>query len=479
MVVAEVVKSFVNCLNVHGVRKSLEAVAGSAASAESVESGYRALEELFDKTASVDADTKRLLLDQAFRTCLIEAAAAARSNKDGGTVDLVDVCVRLATLAIRCCQGPSPNSGSAEATVPAAAGLGLCSVGIPVALLTDAFDILPLSSSEEVQDRGPGDGGRAEDRGAPESDCERLFGWVESQVRVWRDPQLFFQHQAVKNNLLRLCNDLLRRLSRARNTVFCGRILLFLARFFPLSERSGLNVVSEFNLENTTVFDEENDEGNDDDEGRGSLADAAEKTTRIEEDGFDLSVDYRLYAKFWRLQDFFRNPTQCYDRTKWPGFSGDADVVLDTLRSFKLINDSGYSKNASSAADGKGHLRASSKSATTYFAKYLTNQNLLQLQLGDSKFRRFVLVQFLILFQYLRSAVKFKNESQVLAEEQAKWVTDAQRRVEELIDETHPDGPAFRSSVNGILQREQRWNEWKNEGCPPLTSKSKLPEISK
>ena len=48
--------------------------------------------------------------------------------------------------------------------------------------------------------------------------------------------------------------DLLRRLSRSQNTVFCGRILLFLAKFFPFSERSGLNVISEFNLENTTVF---------------------------------------------------------------------------------------------------------------------------------------------------------------------------------------------------------------------------------
>jgi THO complex subunit 1 len=43
-------------------------------------------------------------------------------------------------------------------------------------------------------------------------------------------------------------------LSRSQNTVFCGRILLFLAKFFPFSERSGLNVISEFNLENTTVF---------------------------------------------------------------------------------------------------------------------------------------------------------------------------------------------------------------------------------
>ena len=44
-----------------------------------------------------------------------------------------------------------------------------------------------------------------------------------------------------------------------------------------------------------------------------------------------------------------------------------------------------------------------------YFAKYLTNQNLLQLQLSDSNFRRYILIQFLILLQYLKSSVKFKT----------------------------------------------------------------------
>lgn len=43
-----------------------------------------------------------------------------------------------------------------------------------------------------------------------------------------------------------------------------------------------------------------------------------------------------------------------------------------------------------------------------YFAKFLTNQKLLELQLSDSNFRRCVLIQFLILFQYLTSSVKFK-----------------------------------------------------------------------
>ncbi len=36
-----------------------------------------------------------------------------------------------------------------------------------------------------------------------------------------------------------ILTDLLRRLSKSQDTVFCGRIQLFLARFFPLDEKSG------------------------------------------------------------------------------------------------------------------------------------------------------------------------------------------------------------------------------------------------
>jgi len=46
--------------------------------------------------------------------------------------------------------------------------------------------------------------------------------------------------------------------------------------------------------------------------------------------------------------------------------------------------------------------------ANHFFAKFLTNPKLLALQLSDANFRRAVLVQFLILFQYLQVSVKFK-----------------------------------------------------------------------
>lgn len=120
---------------------------------------------------------------------------------------------------------------------------------------------------------------------------------------IWKEPLFFI---SCKNHLLRMCNDLLRRLSRTQNTVFCGRILLFLAKFFPFSERSGLNVVSEFNLENLTEY----------------ASDAIEiDDSLVDLENVQVKIDYNLYCKFWALQDFFRNPNQCYNIVQWKTFA--------------------------------------------------------------------------------------------------------------------------------------------------------------
>lgn len=55
--------------------------------------------------------------------------------------------------------------------------------------------------------------------------------------------------------LLRMQNNLLRRLSKSLHTVFCGRILAFLASVFPISERSGVNLRGTFNTGNVTTFE--------------------------------------------------------------------------------------------------------------------------------------------------------------------------------------------------------------------------------
>lgn len=56
--------------------------------------------------------------------------------------------------------------------------------------------------------------------------------------------------------MLKTCNSLLRKLSKSCDTEFCGRILLFLATIYPISERSALNVMGKVNVGNMTYFED-------------------------------------------------------------------------------------------------------------------------------------------------------------------------------------------------------------------------------
>ncbi|XP_016525200.1 THO complex subunit 1 isoform X2 [Poecilia formosa] len=312
---------------------------------------------------------------------------------------------------------------------------GICSATIPFVLLGDVLDCLPLDL------------------------CDKIFSFVEKNVSTWKSSSFY---TAGKNYLLRMCNDLLRRLSKSQNTVFCGRIQLFLARLFPLSEKSGLNLQSQFNLDNITVFNKNEQEST-----LGQKTDEKEDTMEVEEGemGEDdapapcsIPIDYNLYRKFWTLQDYFRNPVQCYDKFSWMTFLKFSDETLAVFKSFKL-DDMQASKRKMEdlrASDG-GHV---------YFAKFLTSEKLMDLQLSDSNFRRHILLQYLILFQYLKGQVKFKSSSCVLNDDQSAWIEETTKLVYQLLRETPPEGEQFATMVEHILNTEENWNSWKNEGCP-------------
>ncbi|XP_043508753.1 THO complex subunit 1 isoform X3 [Frieseomelitta varia] len=371
-------------------------------------------------------------LQQCFKVSDVQTfqkKCAERCTSDSDRKAAIDQALRD-TLLVILSENASSNVHLLETYITFCIELcrkDLATASMPVMLLGDIFDSMTL------------------DR------CEQLFTFVENNVVVWKE-DLFFS--ACKNNLLRMCNDLLRRLSRSQQTVFCGRILLFLAKFFPFSERSGLNIVSEFNLENHTEFGSEKSE-----------EDALEQITKDDDKSeAKVPIDYNLYRKFWALQDFFRNPNQLYLKVHWKVFSTHASSVLSAFSSFKLEEQRNY---PSTSVKIDSSMEGSHKE-TPYFAKYLTNQKLLELQLSDSNFRRYVLLQFLILFQYLNSTVKFKAETHELKPDQVDWVKATTEQVYALLTETPPDGPTFTETVKNILKREEHWNAWKNEGCPPF-----------
>ncbi len=110
------------------------------------------------------------------------------------------------------------------------------------------------------------------------------------------------------------------------------------------------------------------------------------------------------------------------------------------------------------------------------------------MQLNDFNFRRQILIQFLILFQYLSAEVKFKSATHTLNDEQVTWCRSAIRKCHDLLKDTPPGGPHFDQGTRHILEREEIWNKWKNDGCPnyvkeksankPTASKRQKPTTS-
>ena len=184
-----------------------------------------------------------------------------------------------------------------------------------------------------------------------------------------------------------------------------------------------------------------------------------------------MKVDKHLYIKFWGLQEFFRCPTICYDAVQWKKFTSHTSDILAAFKSFKLEeSDSNgqVSKTSKSTDDITMKAGEEKDDGHHFFAKFLTNPKLLSLQLGDSNFRRTILVQYLILFQYLVATVKFKSDKDQLTASQQEWLQETEATVCKLLSETPPNGKEFVETIRHILKREEMWNSWKNDSCKEI-----------
>ncbi|XP_071697560.1 THO complex subunit 1-like isoform X2 [Rutidosis leptorrhynchoides] len=255
--------------------------------------------------------------------------------------------------------------------------------------------------------------------------CEDVFGYIESKQDILGKQELFARGKLV---MLRTCNQLLRRLSKANDVVFCGRIIMFLAHFFPLSERSAVNIKGVFNVSNETKYEKQAPDG--------------------------ISIDFNFYKTFWSLQEYFSNPASIGVATaKWHKFSSCLTVVLNTFEAQPLSDEDGSANNLEDEA-------------ATFSIKYLTSCNLMGLELKDPSFRRHILVQCLILFDYLKAPGKSDKDlpSEALKEE----IKSCEERVKRLLVMTPPKGEQFLHSIEHILERERNWVWWKRDGCGPF-----------
>eukprot|EP00111_Clytia_hemisphaerica_P024541 TCONS_00072358-protein len=388
----------------------------------------KVIEETWNDCTGGDAD-KKSALDQAFRQFIAgkitdSCVVVGHQNEDGTDMEIVkngDTSSEKITLF--------QNSLN---MIILHAQQNKCTSYLPITLMSDIFDALTLT------------------------ECEKLFNFVEDNVKIWTAEPFF---KLGKNHLLRMCNDILRRLSKSLNTIFCGRIQLFLACLFPVEEKSALNIMSQFHTENLTVYKKNKEEFN-----MEALLD--DNDTDIPE--VASPIDFNLYYRFWFLQDFFRQPNQCFKPEGWKKFKNYVTEILNVFENYKIeYNEKKRSKGGSNAVDDVTFADIMSTSGNAdYFPKYLTNEKLLDLQINDSNFRRYFLVQILILCQYLTGEVKFKTQANYkLLEKQSLWVHELVDRVYGIINDTPPKGKKFANVVRHVLTREENWISWKNEGC--------------
>jgi hypothetical protein len=397
--------------------------------------------------------------------------------------------------------------------------------------------------------------------------CSRHFSYIESRIDLLTVGLVPSRGKGLV--LLRICNELVRRLSKPTrsHTIFAGRVLSLLSSVLPLGERSGVNFRGDFNIENVTTVDMHSPTPLGEDIGdvtEGEAEDVASqsgrdsklskdarkaseiKSQRIKDEKLFQSVqDTRTYTTFWNAQKWFSNPLLLIGEG-----DSDADITLNfpprvvdpvpdgnpskamiqfrTVTSFifnllgavsrlekelagtakgtqsaqQRTRSSGWTdaeigtlpnagqeigsrKRRKNLAEDPAVVIAASPADDGFFPKYLTNRNLFEYELRDASFRRHIIVQYLILFQFLLTFTtthreqmeSSKNKSLAnaiygntftLDEADEQWIKSSWRDAVSMLQTIPPGGAWYADAVLLILQRETNWLRWKVDDCPPI-----------
>jgi THO complex subunit 1 len=274
--------------------------------------------------------------------------------------------------------------------------------------------------------------------------CQKIFDYLES-----RRERITAKHFKQKNLvILRSCNELLRRLSRADNTAFCGRVFIFMFQSFPLGDKSSVNLRGEYHVENVTTYDEipakvdgEEMDVDADETSKASTQPATPTPTGPSNNASkSVSFDSRspstnekpldpdtLYPIFWSLQESFNQPKKLFNPEHFTKFKKGLEATMLKFKSVQNEQDiRGPTRVSSEEARKAGTKRKRGDDdddlANAFNPKYLTSRDLFELELSDLSFRRHVLVQALIIVDFLLSLSPKAKEKLATAATQNKSV---------------------------------------------------------
>lgn len=327
--------------------------------------------------------------------------------------------------------------------------------------------------------------------------CRTVFDYLDS-----RRDRLARKDFDKKNLIfLRSCNELLRRLSRAEDAIFCGRVFFFLFRTFPLGDKSSVNLRGEFHIENTTKFDvaDPTDGENDMEVDSKPTTPAVEVSTpqpnappkpgskavpikappKKEEEVLSTSD---LYPIFWRLQHDFSEPTRLFDGENFAALKqGLASTIAKFKKTPTVVQTKAGEEETRGTKRKLGENGADDHLVDNYNPKYLTSRDLFDLELSDLAFQRHILVQALIMIDFLLSltekakrrlaALATPNKSMLhaftLSEDDVKWATTTRSAITSYLSLTQ-EGRGYCRMVETVLARDKNWVRWKVESCPSI-----------
>ncbi|KAJ2805787.1 hypothetical protein H4R20_001954 [Coemansia guatemalensis] len=270
--------------------------------------------------------------------------------------------------------------------------------------------------------------------------AEALFGHVERRATELRRDISATGGKGIV--MLRMCNSLLRRIPHSTMSEFAGRVQIFVANSFSLSERSGVNLRGDFDHSNVPQARE---------------TDSEEKS---------------LYQSFWSLQRYFATPTLLTSSSPDGGFARFVEAASQTLEEFRKMTSS-RAPPLSVELTGAETLR------------HLTDPALLRMQLSDPQFKCQILLQLLIFIKYVLSMCgnrlqalretatnKFVvNDLSLEAGDQEKLLQMRHRVGNQLINVANDRG-LFSRTAQFVVFHESAWSRWKAESCKPFEAPS-------
>jgi THO complex subunit 1 len=193
-----------------------------------------------------------------------------------------------------------------------------------------------------------------------------------------------------------------------------------------------------------------------------------------------LSLPKNFIPPFGLCRGLSQTPPAIFDTTHMTSFKDGMELVLDMFKSIPSMPQT--NSNASRGTKRKRGSDAENTQAVSdvFNPKYLTSPELFKLELGDLTFQRHVLVQALILIDFMLSLTpkakkksgqikvqKAMDYSYTLGEQDTQWATKMRSSIISHLADS-PDGRFYNRMVENVLSRDKNWLRWKMESCPPI-----------